>query len=362
MSGDTTEPKTAWNGATLGPWNRVALAWAWQMMPRLRELGLDDLDHKVLMSLAAHTGLDGKNEAWPGQETIAAETGVKLRRVTSAIKRLRSSAVISATKIPGTNSNRYVILPEIGEHKWVSRIPCSSAQNAVMHRMRDSDACRALPVTHGVRDISAQNAHEQEHLTGALEQEQGKGASVDGRLVGRSAPVGQEINPDDLNDTPAQPAKPKPAQPAKPKLTLTPTGKFSGQPQTSNPDPAQELASWFHHLIGSPAREAKAAKTVWAGTLRPLIDEYGMETVKAAITWASDSTFWPDKLCRRDGDSAEYALDKFSTWLDQRANEAERRIRKPAQSSIYKPVEYPAAASYRSAGQPKISIGIDPTR
>lgn len=351
----SSNQSTTWNGAELGPWNRVALAWAWQMMPRLRELGLDDIDHKVLMSLAGHTGLDGKNQAWPGQETIAAETGVKLRRVRSAIKRLVTSDVISATKIPGTNRNTYAILPETGAHKWVSGKPCSSARRAVVHRMHHSSARDAAPIVHRMHHSSAQNASEQEHVTRALEQEQGKGASVDGRLADRSAPVNQgkqEINLDDL----------APVQPAKRKLTLTPTGKFSGQPQTSNPDPAQELASWFFRLIDSPAREAKAARTLWAGTFRPLLDSYGMETVKAIITWASENEFWTDKLARRSGDSAEHALDKFSTWSSQRADEAERQTRKkPSQSSgVYKP-EYPAANS-RPAAQPKLSIGIDPTR
>lgn len=365
---ETPSNPPMWNGVPLDKGvNRWALQWAWQQGPRLVELGMRGSERDVLMAIAAHTRLDGGNEAWPSQDVIIRLSISRKTAVVEALYWLEKAGVIKRQTRRPLNTI-YRIIPETDTYKWV--LVSRKASDSLLSECSDSDSSESersesehYSSKSGLSNVrnpvfhSSDSEHEQENRTRVVEQEKETGEPSSWSAADRSASVDrgkQEIHPDDPD---------APVQPAKRKLTLTPTGKFSSQPQTSNPDPAQELASWFFILIGSPAREAKAANTVWAGTLRPLIDEYGIETVKVVITWASDSTFWRDKLCRRDRDSAEHALDKFPTWSNQRADEAERQTRKkPVQSSgIYKPVEY-AATNSRPAAQPKLSIGIDPTR
>jgi len=218
--------------------------------------------------------------------------------------------------------------------------------------MCDSEARRALPVTHGVRDISAQNAHEQEHLTGALEPGQGKGAAAAQPV--RSAPVRdgkQEINTDDLDEAPVQSAK---------LYVSIPTEQHLLRQQ------ADEFAIKYWRFLGARPWEESKARKEWPGTFLPLIEQHGLDLIKTIARWAKNHERIGKYIARYRGsdDSAEWLVDNFPDLLSQRANEADRQTKKhPAQSSSrYKPVEYPAAASYPPAGQPKISIGIDPTR
>lgn len=361
---ETPSNPPMWNGVPLDKGvNRSALQWAWQQGPRLVELGMRGSERDVLMAIAAHTKLDGGNEAWPSQDAIVQMSTSGKTAVVEALYWLEKAGVIKRQKRRPLNTI-YRITPQTGSHKWdpvnrkaaeCSLSECSKSDSSESEHS-DPEHYSSESGLSNVRNPAfhrPDSEHEQEKRTREVKQEKETGEPSSRSAADRSSPVGlskQGINPDDLDDVPVQSAKRK--------LILNPTGKFSGQPQTSNPDPAQEFASWFYSLIGSPAREAKAARTVWARTLHPLLDHYGMETIKAIITWASENEFWTDKLCRKRGDSAEHALDKFDTWSSQRADESERQIlKKPRQSSgVYKPV------NSRPAAQTKLTIGIDPTR
>jgi hypothetical protein len=146
----------------------------------------------------------------------------------------------------------------------------------------------------------------------------------------------------------------------------------SSKPHRSSPtgqhllrQQAEEFAIKYWRFLGARTWEEPTARKEWPGTFLPLIEQHGLDLIKAVARWAKAHERIGKYIARYRGsdDSAQWLVDNFPDFLSQRAEEAERQTRnKPNQSSgMYKPVEYPAASSH-AAGQPKLSIGIDPTR
>jgi hypothetical protein len=108
-----------WLGVKLQYTRMLALTWAWQQGPRLRELGLGNADHKILMSLAAHTNFSGDTgKSHPTLKRIAAQTGYTEFWIGKRISVMERMGVIGKEK--SGNRNYYTLRPEVNGHVWTA--------------------------------------------------------------------------------------------------------------------------------------------------------------------------------------------------------------------------------------------------
>ena len=342
---DVTEP-TTWNGMVL-PWgNRRALQWAFIVGQRLDSLKFHAAARLVLQSLALHSDIDREktNLCFPGVPLIAKETGLHRSHVTQIVKELEAAGIVSVEQVSG-KSNRYRLRPEIDGHQWSTRRPArplvtdDPSSETTSPLVRD-DGYPSSETTPPLVSDDPNTYSEDDQVKTGKEDEQATAAP----LPGRSAPLGQGIDPDDLDDRkPAQPAMQKP----------NPTGQHLLRQQ------AQEFAVKYWRFLGARGWEESAARNRWAGTFLPLIEAHGLDTIKAAVRFAKNHERLGKLLARYKGsdDSAQWLVDNFGDILSQRAAESERASKKRPSQPDYRPVNTGSA----NVNHQPAEIGIDPT-
>jgi hypothetical protein len=382
MSNESTEQK-----GTFVNWEMQKLVQV--CAPELKARKLNTTDLMVLLSVVRHFN-KGDDYGWVAYSRIADEAICGERTVFDAMKRLVKADVLSKVGKTHTGEN-YYRLNLTNKHfeeglAWTKRkaeerakqkpdayqlqnLPpladtAPSADTAPPCGNCESGPAVAAPPSAVTAPPSAVSAsgycgnRTQEEISETFSEIREETAAETGRRSLANSETQDQVKQEepakpayDFDDeepeqTP-KPVKPEPtvqapAKPVKQRPALKPTGKYAaGQPvnqaasQPTPITPAQELADWYFELIGSPRREAQAAKTTWASTFNSLISDRGIDLVKQVMTWASENLYWSDKLALDYGDSAKLVASKFSMWLDQRAADSERasRSKKPAQSS-----------------------------
>jgi hypothetical protein len=338
---DPVEQKGYWNGVKLRPGvNRSAMQWAWEQGKRLLDLGMKRGERDVLMAIAVHTKLDGGNEAWPSRPTICAMAGLEETRVRQCVANLHRAGVIRHTPRPRPQNHLYLIRPEINGHRWVTPSLSHSMTQSEYDLVRVDPLTQCALIPDSVRFDPGLSQGEQEKVTGEVEQENPTSELAAGRMDEPNSKNDEQETEDhesaeQPNQSPAKNPKrnlPMTNLPIQQGVTTTagsmsPTPAQTSNPSPARPTPAQELANWFYAMIGSPKREAEAARTTWALILQPLLQGRELELVKQTMTWASQNEFWGDKLAYDHIDSAKKAVEKFAMWLTQRADEAEKAAR-----------------------------------
>ncbi|HEV2324543.1 MAG TPA: helix-turn-helix domain-containing protein [Terracidiphilus sp.] len=370
-----------WNGEPLQWHNGLALRWAWQQGPRLKVLGLGRREHLVLMSIAAHTDLEGRNQAFLSYATIAHETGLGRTSAVQAAHALKRTGLLSITEHP-FGSNAYEIAPAI-----LMRIPVQilNAQNLNVQNLNAQDL---NGVVQNLNADSSESEPKEEPLTRALKKGE---EEVDEPTVETSeqengqtdhpAPASQ---PGQSTETlPASPAVPLPsptrrtsipalppaptrvtfgggAAPASPAMTPA-----AGHPAPSSPAPALDAAA---RLAGQVADAQDGYATTLQAEMRTRLSDWfrsiafpelGESRVRDAVL----ATLHDPEQCRawrnikyRRADISKpfrsYFLDLVQGLVD--AHEA------PAPTPATRPASYRPAA--QPAAQPAAHPATSPAR
>ena len=286
----------------------------------LRKRKLGPVDMMVLLAIVRHFPA-GQMQGWVAYPTIADEASCGERTAFNAVKRLLKAGVLKKSGRDRGGENLYQLLLSDGNYRQgLERIALGAGAPDA------SAPCTSCTQEETTEEIGEETSTERQSVSSA----------------GRSASpiqIRQEITHDNLDDS-------KSAQSVR---QLKPTGKYAGKlPGRRVKSEAAELAEWFFDLIGQPEKERLNAEKEWPGTLAPLLQGRDLQTVKDVIAWAYADSFWEPRLRSKPARySAEYVLDKFGTWLHQRANEAERAARKPKpQSGVqYQPLTYPSTSN-----------------
>lgn len=320
----------AYNGSVLG-WGRwIAIHWALERFPRLKELGMDRGERDVLVAIAKRTREDhpkGPNYAFPGQQSLMDDTGWSESSIRRHAHRLAKARVIRMTQREDKSgrSYEYEILPEVDGHVW---------QSLAQESNRSWRPVEPVTVTastgHG--DCLNRSGRPVEPVTVTGEEEEGKSSSRGEEKTNNSL----KAEASEGGISPAQVAQ---VEPVPTKRRKTPTERVAAfnaalknKPAVAvetKPDDAQKVATRFYALIGSPARELVASRS-WAATFRPLVIEHTSDVVLRVLEWAAQNPFWRDKLAQYHRDSAERAVHNFRSMLNSRASERPTNNPKPA--------------------------------
>lgn len=302
----------------------------------LKVLGVSGVAQRVLGCIASRinrkTGI-----SFPSIPTIASETSFHRRTVQRAINSLIRAGVLEVDDGGGRESNKYRLLdvsfvPASERHRCQSDTAAASESHSsgvrVTRQQRQRDALRHKDNTSmeeiKVRDeVDRQGGRNfdlsESGVPGTAEasteesmpvNESSDGESMDERRPRRrfGTPVrpGQSRRPGTL---PAAPAAPIPAVASK-----------DAKPQT----PAEELAVWFHSIIGERVWERAAAKTQWPAVFEKLLTDYSGREISQAVTWGmDDSDYWSKQLPRHwakggGNDSAVFLADHFGELIADR--------------------------------------------
>lgn len=384
---------------------------------RLKELKLNTTDIMVLVSIARHCG-DGQVEGWVAYKTLADESLCSERTAYKSVERLLDAGVIYIIGTHKTGENVYYLtltqkqywegvnrmrshnhtpafvsqgadaLPELNENgdcDWTSPPAPSSPPADSAPPAESAPAPSAVPpcriCTQGDLTEMGRTGGEPACMHASGEREAGSredgeqgnnpGQQMEGKteihspahVKGTTSPLGTSpIHPED-NLVPARPKKHTPAKLDKTAAEVLRDSLTAKPVQPSQPaappvpaTPSQDLASWYQVYLGEREWELEASRTIWPGTLQPLLKQSDLPDIKANIIWYDERfpafrEYFP-RHRRNPETSAKYLVDHYNDILEARDKHAIRASKRSK----------PQQGSYPANNQPKPALVEKPIR
>ena len=311
--------------------NRLGMIWAWERFPRLVELGMGRSERDVLVALMAHTKIGEGNQAWPSQRALMKAAGRGHSTLNAALDNLESARIIHREKRPLPQTTLYRIIPEQDGHIWERIVRKSnSSENGVVKKPNTDSPETGVSIVQKPDTDSPETGHEQVYLTSELKQvkltsEQQQVNS--NKCIAAAAETGKPVQVEQETGKPVR-GKQQTVAASRFSPAIRKPKQLPAQPAQLNPE--QEAARHLFEVLGEPRNHRSDYQNTWPADLRRLLSKHDLETIKLGISWAiEDSGFWKQWL-QRAKNPAAYTVEKFDSWLNQRAEESEQASRKPA--------------------------------
>lgn len=349
---DNAERKATWNGVELEWGNWRGSKWGRQMVPRLRKAGLSHVAVDVFLVLCDHTDLEERNEAYPGEDTIADEVGCSRRQVIRVIRELKNRGVLT-TSLRGDGLlftiQADVILRMPAPAKITRRVGGCDISNLdrVQNVTTPGDISGldrvqnvTTPVTSRVSCGDIQGLDRVQNVTGIemlIDQEESTSDQLTNRAVSEEGGTESfEVLGSDFETSKSKTHNPvtippeeeiqSPVERPLPPVAPAPLTRYSGPPAARRATPAsyappppvelpvelptdtaaRRLSKLYFDLVDIPQFRDAALET-WPGIFTALLAHSTEKRLTDMITWAFSSEFWPKALHRIDGsDPVEY--------------------------------------------------------